>query len=378
MRIAINLLPFRQQLAGAGRYAKNIVANLAKIDGQNNYYLFVTEEGAHHFVAEKDNFTRVICRFWPAAPLRILWEQLVFPWQLLASDITLLFTPSVVIPWWSPPRAVTAIHDVIPFHREIAKYARARSLYIRLATSWSARRSNVVLTGSENSRLEIARFCGIPDKRIIVTPYGVEAKFRPINSRQRVTVFRPTYSWPEKFILFVGTLESGKNLVTLIQAFHQIKNRNSQIEHKLVLAGQKGWGSDRIFSTISDLGVETDVLVTGFIPEAQLPLLYNAADLFVFPSFYEGFGLPPLEAMACGTPVIAADCASLPAVVGEAGLLVDPYDMGGWASAIEQTLRDEGLRAGMRDRGLARVKQFSWDRTARATLSVFRKLGNED
>lgn len=376
MKIAVNLLPFRQQLAGAGRYARNIVANLAQIDRENHYYLFVTGEGAYHFEVEKDNFTRVICPCWPARLVRILWEQVVFPWQLLVSDATLLFTPSVVVPWWLPCRAVTSIHDSIPFHRAVVKYPRGRSLYVRLATSWSAKRSDVVLTGSENSRHEIARFCDIPEKKILVTPYGVEAKFRPMDSQKRMAAFRSQSSLPEKFMLFVGTLEPGKNLVRLIQAFNHLRHRNSQIKHKLVLAGPEGWGSGQIFSTIRDLGIEEEVLAMGFVPETDLPWLYNAADLLVFPSLYEGFGFPPLEAMACGTPVVTSNSSSLPEVVGEAGLLVDPYDVAGWASAMERTLSDERLRAEMRDRGLARAKLFSWDRTARATLSIFQRMGN--
>lgn len=376
MRIAVNLLPFRRHLAGAGRYARNIVANLAEIDADNHYYLFVTRESAPHFQVEKDNFTLVSCPIWPKRAIRILWEQLVLPWQLVYYDITLLFTPSVAIPFWLPCRGVVAIHDVIPFHRAAVKYSKVRSFYIRLATYWAARRSEVVLTGSENSRREIVSFCKVVRERIVVIPYGVEAKFRRLDSMEVIEAFRSKYGLPERFILFVGALEPGKNLVGLLEAFLRLKRQSTGIQHKLVLAGPRGWGSTRILKSIDDLELERDVIVTGFVAEEELPLLYNSADLFAFPSLFEGFGLPPLEAMACGTPVIASNTSSLPEVVGEAGVLVDPYDVEGWASAMERVLGDENLQANMIRNGLERAKLFSWKRTAQATLEIFQKVGN--
>ena len=326
MRIAVNLLPFRRHLAGAGRYAKNIVANLAEIDGDNRYYLFVTGEGSPHFQVDKSNYVQVVCPFWPESSIRILWEQIVLPWQLVALDIALLFTPSVAVPYWLPCRAVTTIHDAIPFHRAVVKYPRGRSFYVRLMTSWSAKKSEMVLTGSENSRREIARFCNVTYEKITVIPYGVERKFRPLNLKEPVAAVRSKYRLVGGFILFVGALEPGKNLVRLIEAFHQLRNQNSQLAHKLVLAGPRRWGSAQILKTIGDLGLEGDVLVTGFVPEEYLPSLYNADDLFVFPSVYEGYGLPPLEAMACVTPAVVSILSSLPEVDGLAGVLVDPYD----------------------------------------------------
>jgi len=376
MRIAVNLLPFRRHLAGAGRYAKNIIANLAEIDVENHYYLFVTREGAPHFQVEKGNFTLVGCPIWPRRAIRILWEQLVLPWQLVYYDITLLFTPSVAIPLWLPCRGVAAIHDVIPFHRTVVKYPKVRSFYIRQATHWAARRSEVVLTGSENSRREIVSFCRVAGEKIVVIPYGVEAKFRRLDSMETIEAFRSKYGLPEKFILFVGALEPGKNLVRLLEAFLRLKRQSTRIQHKLVLAGPQGWGSTQILRSIGDLKLERDVIVTGFVAEEELPLLYNSAGLFVFPSLYEGFGLPPLEAMACGTPVIASNTSSLPEVVGEAGMLVDPYDVEGWALAMKRVLSDENLQAKMISDGIERAKLFSWKRTAQATLAIFQKVGN--
>lgn len=376
MRIAVNLLPFRQQLVGAGRYAKNIVANLAEIDTDDQYYLFVTRESSPHFQVAKRNFTQVVCPFWPKSPVRILWEQFVLPWQLVYYDITLLFTPSVAIPYWLPCRAVTAIHDVIPFHQAVVKYPRVRSFYVRLVTAWSARRSEVVLTGSENSRCEIISFCKVAGEKIVVIPYGVEEKFRRLDSMEAIEAFRSKYGLPERFILFVGALEPGKNLVRLLEAFLRLRCQSTRIQHKLVLAGPWGWGSTGILRSIDDLELERDVIVTGFVAEEELPLLYNSADLFAFPSLYEGFGLPLLEAMACGTPVIASNTSSLPEVVGEAGMLVNPYDVEGWTLAMKRVLSDENLQAKMISTGMDRAKLFSWKRTAQATLAIFEKVGN--
>ena len=371
MRIGVNLLPFRQHLAGAGRYAKNVLENLAEIVGQNIYYLFMTEQGQAHFQIPRDSFIHILCPFSPRGQLiRILWEQLVLPWQLLYYRIDLLFTPSVAIPAWVPCTTVTTIHDMIPFHREITKYPKIRAAYIRRMTSRAARRSDIVLTVSENSKREIAQLCRIPEEKILVAPNGVDARYRPIDAQGPMARCRARYGLPARFILFVGTLEPGKNLLGLIEAFRRLKSQG-HIPHKLVIVGPHGWGTKPSFEAASEPDLRDEIRITGYIPEEDLPLVYNAADLFVFPSHYEGFGLPALEAMACGIPVIASNVSALPEVIGDAGLLIDPHDVDGLASAMERVLTDQGLRGEMIRKGLERARGFSWRRTAEMIIKTF-------
>jgi len=370
MRIGVNLLPFREHLAGAGRFAKNVVENLAEIDGRN-FYLFVTAESWEHFRIQRENFSQVLCPFSPKDQLlRVFWEQLILPWQLLYHQIDLLFTPSVVIPLWIPCKTVTMIYDMIPFHRGVTKYPKSRAAYIRWMTRRAAKRSDVVLTVSENSKREIIQFCQVPQEKILVASAGVDEKYRPLDSDELIASCRARYNLPDQFILFVGTLEPGKNIFRLIQAFRRLKSRDC-IPHRLVIVGPYGWEINRLLEAINDPELGGEIQIAGFIPEEDLPLVYNAADLFVFPSLYEGFGLPPLEAMACGTPVIASNVSALSEVVGEAGLLVDPYDVEDLASAMERVLTDQGLRAKMVQKGLERAKLFSWRRTAEVVVEAF-------
>ena len=374
MKIGVNLLPFRRRLAGVGRYAKNVIENLAEIDGQNLYYLFVTEESRRHFQIQRENFRQVLCPFAPKFRLlRILWEQLILPWQLLYFRIDLLFTPSVAIPLWVPCKTVTTIHDMIPFHQGIRKYPKVRAAYMRWATRRAAKRSDLVLTVSEHSRQELIQFCQLSGEKILVAPDGVDEKYSRVDSKGPLSRCRTKYKLPDRFILFVGTLEPGKNILKLVEAFRRLKSQCS-IPHKLVIVGPQGWGTKAILKTIENSALKDEIRITGFIPEEDLPFVYNAADLFVFPSLYEGFGLPPLEAMACGTPVVASNVPALPEVVGEAALLVDPYDIDELVSAMERILRDRQLRERLASKGMERARGFSWKKTAEIVLGAFREV----
>jgi len=374
MRIGVNLLPFRKHLAGAGRYAKKVIESLAEIDRRNLYHLFVTKESQGHFQIQRENFRQVLCPLSPQfRPLRILWEQFILPWQLLYYRIDLLFTPSVAIPFWVPCKTVTTIHDMIPFHQKVGKYPKIRAAYMRWATKRAARRSDLVLTVSEHSRQEIIQFCQVSGGKILVAPNGVDEKYRRVDSKGPIARCRAKYKLPDRFILFVGTLEPGKNIPRLVEAFRRLKSRCC-IPHKLVIVGPRGWGTKPILKTIENSALKDEIWITGFIPELDLPYVYNAADLFVFPSLYEGFGLPPLEAMACGTPVVASNVPALPEIVGEAALLVDPYDIDELASAMERVLRDKQLRERMVGKGMERARGFSWKKTAEIVAEAFRKV----
>jgi glycosyltransferase involved in cell wall biosynthesis len=193
----------------------------------------------------------------------------------------------------------------------------------------------------------------------------------------RLDHFRQRHRLPETFILFIGTLEPRKNLLTLLEAYAQFK-RQTDTGHKLVLAGAPGWFYQPVLAAVEELELGTDVMFPGFVPDDELPLWYNAADVFVYPSLYEGFGLPPLEAMACGTPAIVSSASSLPEVVGDAALLASPHNPEEWAIALSSLCNDTSLRNALATRGPERARRFSWKRTARETVKVYRAVLSGD
>jgi glycosyltransferase involved in cell wall biosynthesis len=215
---------------------------------------------------------------------------------------------------------------------------------------------------------------GIPPEKVEVVYLGICENFRPLPEGE-VEAFRKKRGLPERFILFVGTIEPRKNLTRLIEAFSLLSPLSPLpfpfSPLPLVIVGAKGWLYEEVFAKVEELGLEREVIFPGYIPWGELPLWYNAATIFVYPSLYEGFGLPPLEAMACGTPVIASNASSLPEVVGDAGILVSPGDVDGLAEAMKLLLSDETLREDLSRRGLRRAKGFSWEKTAEKTVQVY-------
>jgi glycosyltransferase involved in cell wall biosynthesis len=209
---------------------------------------------------------------------------------------------------------------------------------------------------------------GVPPEQIDVVYHGVDPAFHPLPDDE-VAAFRHRRGLPERFALFVGTLEPRKNLVRLVEAFARIKN--DQVG--LVLVGGKGWLYDELFSRVEALGLSKIVTFAGYVTGDELPLWYNAATALAYPSVYEGFGLPVLEAQACGTPVLTSNASSLPEAAGDAGLMVDPYDTDALAAGLHRLLTDESLQYELRERGLIHARQFSWPRTARETAGVYRR-----
>jgi glycosyltransferase involved in cell wall biosynthesis len=221
---------------------------------------------------------------------------------------------------------------------------------------------------SESTKRDLVHHYGLSPGKVDVVYNGVDADFRPLPPAQ-IASFRAKQGLADRFILFLGTLEPRKNVTGLIEAYARL----SPPRPPLVLVGGKGWLYDTVFARVEALGLSGDVHFVGYVPAEDLPLWYNAATVFVYPSLYEGFGLPPLEAMACGTPVVVSAASSLPEVVGEAGLLVDPERVEALAEAIERMIADSDLREEMRSAGLARAAGFSWEATASGTVRTYRR-----
>lgn len=378
MRIGVNLLPFRERLAGAGRYAQNILRELGRADSTHHLILWVTPGARKHFEFAAKRVTYVNVPLTSAnIAARVAWEQVILPFQLRHQRIDVLFTPSVAIPVLWRGHKVTVIHDMIAEHSEITKYPLWRRAYVRRMSRYAARASDIVLTVSEHSRREIAHYARVPVDKIQLAPDAVDNKLHPVLNAQERAAARLKYQLPEQFILYLGTLEPGKNLVRLVQAFRQMKHAYPELPHALVLAGARGWGTSELEREIVH-DAHGDVRLIGFVDEDDLAAVYSLADLLVSPSLYEGFGLPPLEAMACGTPVVVSNLSALPEVVGEAGLLVNPYDTGALAQTMARGLSDDALRATMRAAGCARAKMFRWEASARVIQEAFERLAWKD
>jgi glycosyltransferase involved in cell wall biosynthesis len=239
--------------------------------------------------------------------------------------------------------------------------------YLKANVPRAVQRADWVLTDSESTRRDAIELLRVPPDKLSVLYPGVEARFRPVLDTESRARVRRKYGLPPCFVLGVGTVQPRKNYERLLEAFVQIESQ----ELSLVIVGGKGWLYERLFGRVQELKITDRVIFTGYIDDIDLPLVYNLAELFVFPSLYEGFGIPPLEAMACGTPVVAADNSSLPEVVGDAGLLVDAENVEALADAISRVLNDAVLRQTLIERGLSRVEQFTWERAARTLLSTY-------
>jgi glycosyltransferase involved in cell wall biosynthesis len=307
------------------------------------------------------------------APVRIAWEQVVLPFAAWRAHLDLLFCPVNISPVFAPCPAVIAIHDLI-FLRYPASYHPLKQRYLNIMTRRSARHAAHVITVSENTRQDVIRLLGISPSRVTAVPNGVSEHFTPVASSER-EAFRARQGVDGRLILHVGTLEPRKNLVMLLQAFARVAKTPGFEDTTLAIGGSKGWYYDEIFATAERLGLTASgrVRFLGRVPDDELPLWYNIAAVCVYPSLYEGFGLPPLEAMACGTPVVVSNTSSLPEVAGDAGLKIDPEDTSAWAGAIETVLSDSELAADMSRKGLKQAAMFSWERAARETAAVLER-----
>ncbi len=271
-------------------------------------------------------------------------------------------------------KTVVTVHDVIVLILPETFTPRHR-LVVRTALARVRRRADRIIVPSLAVKRDVEGRLGVPGDRVVVTPEGCEPRFRPVGSAGARRAAAARYGLPPRYVLAVGTLEPRKNLTALLRAFARLR-RDGDVdpELQLVLAGARGWLDEPIFQTVRSLGIEEAVHFPGFIEDDDLPAVYGRADLFVFPSLYEGFGLPLIEAMACGVPVVTSNVSSMPEVAGDAALLVDPRDTEGLATAIARALRDGALRDRLRAAGIARARRFSWEATARRTLDVYASL----
>lgn len=370
MRIAIDAHSVGAKLAGNESYAVNLIEALAEIDGVNEYTLYVTTAEAHNrFQQRWPNFK--VQTTLPHTPL--IRIPLTLSAELRKHPVDVLHVQFTAPPFCPCP-AVVSIHD-LSFEHLPETFNRRSRTQLRLTVRHSARRAAKILTLSEHTRRDIIDTYGISPDRITAIPLAAPAHFGPVVNEKELQRVRHNYGIDGNYVLSVGSIQPRKNLVRLIKAYASLRgSQGGNKLPKLVLVGKRAWLFDETLRALEETGSNDSVVMTGYVPETDLPALYSGALCFIYPSFFEGFGLPPLEAMKCGAPVIVGNATSLPEVVGDAALKVDPFDVSAIAWAMDQLIKDAELRQELSAKGLARARLFDWKETARKTLAVYEQV----
>lgn len=351
---------------GNRTYTAETVRALIAVDYQNEYVLYAVEDDPYYW--QFVNYDRVTVR--QVLSRNGLLRNFVSLPRESGRDAPDVVHLEFILPPFIRAATVVTVPDLHYVHSPVVSwYERS----IGKLTVWSLRRADWVITHSEYARRDIAHTCSVDPHRISVIPHGVDQRFMPSNDRAAVQQIRQRLGIHEDYILFVGRTEDPrKNVATLIEAYVQLRSQGS-ITAQLVIAGKHGSATMAMQQRVKVLGQDGMVLMPGIVPDADLPLLLSGARVFVYVSSFEGFGLPVLEAMACGIPVITSNVTSLPEVAGDAALLVTPGRIDELAQTLRLVLSNGNLRQQMRERGLRQAKRFSWERAARETLSVYEK-----
>lgn len=373
MRIGIDAHAIGARQGGNETYIRNLIKALAEIDGRNSYTLYlagaaVAEQWRDGFCKQYPNFE--IRSLPPPTPLVRVPVALAVELRLRPVD---LIHVQYTAPPFCPVPIVATIHD-LAFEHLPETFTRRGSLQLKLTVRRTARKAARIATVSEYSRQDILRTYELPPEKVVVTYNGVEPHFSPRpNSADESSQIRRRFGVERDYILAVGSLQPRKNLIRLIRAYVRLRSQDPGFEYQLVIVGRKLWLADEIFDEVKKQKWANDVVLTGYVADEDLPALYRSATAFVYPSIFEGFGLPPLEAMACGTPVVTSNTSSLPEVVDDAALLINPYDEQDLSNALTRIAGDELLRARLRKQGIEQAKKFTWREAAEKTLQIYRE-----
>lgn len=368
-----HLLSLSQSYRGAGIswYIINLLKNLAGVSPDFCYSAFLSDQAFR-----EPSLALRLSRLPTQRPaVRILWEQFIQPVALRQAGVDLLHALAFVAPLAAPCPFVVTVYD-LSFLRYPEAFRPFNRWYLRQFSAHSVRRAEAVIAISESTRQDVINLLGAPPERVHTVYCGADDQFRPLPATE-VAAFKAARGLPDTFVLFLGTLEPRKNVDGLIRAYAGWRKQEPQAP-PLIIAGGKGWYYRHIFGLVESLNLTSCIRFADYVPQNELAMWYNAASLFVYPSHFEGFGLPVLEAMACGVPVITSTASSLPEVAGTEGAarLVNPADPAALAEAMSQVIADSDLRATMSRQGVARAARFRWDKTARETVEVYRKALN--
>ncbi len=386
MRIAINGYYWGQPTIGSGQYVRSLVKAMAQVNPENEYVIVVPRENilSDEITPLPDFGARVF--LYPERPsfrvsenlAKLNFEQSAFPRACHREHVDIAHVPYFASPSSPPVPTVVTVHDLIPMILPLYRGSILVQMYTQLVAK-AARRANAVIADSECTKRDIIARLGIDSERVHAIYLAADARFKRIDDPAQIAAARERLDLPEKFLLYLGGYDQRKNIRVIIEAFSLLPELY-EAGYRLVLGGvTRGAGSSDLFPDphriVSQSSLKEDaVKFHGWVREEDKPALYASATLFLFPSLYEGFGLPPLEAMASGTPVISSNASSLPEIVGDAAMLVEPEAAVAWAESIRAVLKDPAQLPKMRERGIMQAKQFSWERTARETLAVYKSI----
>lgn len=372
MRIGISARYIQSPRSGIETALLNLLLNLKKIDRDNEYFLFFGSDRMVPDFVRNSGFQYDISKM-PTGnkALKILWSHLYLPYAIGKNKVDVFHEPFFVAPVFKRCPTVVTIYDTAFLYHP--KFYNKRSvLYLGALLSGSVKRADSIIAISENTKTDILGNFKVPPDKIHVIPLGTDDAFRVLEDRGRIEEVKMIYGIKNDYILNVSLISPRKNIEGLIRAFKLIKE-SKETDLKLVVAGGNGWLYEDVYREARSSGLDKEVIFTGHVPREHLVCLYNGAKAFVFPSLYEGFGLPLLEAMACGCPVVASRASSVPEVCGDAALFADPRDIEELADAVNRIMEDAPLRRELIKKGLERVKRFSWEKMAGRTLSVYRE-----
>jgi len=382
MRIGIDISTVLNhgQDIGAGRYITNLVKNLLKIDKKNTYVLtgrYITDEYLYIIKNLKSKFAsnKIESKLYKTTQKKLeVWNRLRFPpIELMGFKADLLHCPDYLIPPTLNKIIILTIHDLafirfpqFNFDWFIKKYTKEVKRNARLAKK--------IVAASKSTKDDIIKFFKIDPAKVKVVYLASDSRFKKLANQEKDKEVLKKYGIDKKYILSVGTIEPRKNYSTLIKAFNYIKHNNNNFNCKLVIVGRTGWKSEATYRERELSPYKDDILFIGRVSDKDLVQIYNQAEIFVYPSLFEGFGLPPMEAMSCGLPVIASDSSSLKEVVGDAGILVPPEDFKEISKQILYVLKNEKIKKKLKEKSLKQAQKFSWEKTARKTLNIYNEI----
>jgi len=369
MKIVINALGPSKIKAGIGNYLTNLISELSIIDKSNNYIIFASSENKAYYETDNGYFQVIDIGFMGRNKfLRIMWEQLILPFKLKSLKADILFSPGFVCPFIKPIKYVTVIHDMTFFsHPQVHTFFK--KIYFPFMIKQSLKKSEKIISVSYNTKKEILKYSNIQENKVIVTHLSAN-KFPQNRINDENELLAKKYNIETEYLLFVGMIEPRKNISLIIEALDKISDK----QIKLVVVGEKGWMINNLFEMIKSRGIEDRIIFTGFIDDKELEIFYKNAKIFLYPSFYEGFGIPILEAMSAGCPVITSNISSLPEVAGNAAILINPQKPNELTDSINRVLDNSELRTDLITKGFENAKKFSWIKTAKQTLEVFENI----
>jgi glycosyltransferase involved in cell wall biosynthesis len=366
MRIGVMLRHLPTESGGIGRYTRKLLDHLLRIDKENDYFLFHKDASAVGVYRGLPNVQELS----KPAPSKLLWDQVIVPRLARSLKLDLIFNPKISAPWRTLCNTVIMLHGADWF--EVPQsYSLSNRVYHQFAATLYSQKADAIIACSHDAATRLEQRIPAARGKIVAVHHGVDEEFYPVMDDDTLSTVRHKYSLPDPFLLYVGKIYPMKNVSGVVRAFSHLRD---QIPHKLVIVGPPGPRAERELAPIRTYGLENDVVLVGRVPDQDLPAIYSLADVFLFPSLYEGFGIPLLEAMACGCPVVTSVAGACPEVVGDAAVLVDPNDVRAIAAAAYDVVTNPTLAQTLRAKGLERAKAFTWEKCARETLGVFERV----